>query len=900
MKYKLRLSLKFAVIFFILLKFNLTFAQQISTDIPHSAYLSIDSIVSAYEQKNNLRIYYNAEWFESIKLHISTIDLPPEDFLHRLLETGKCSMIALDSATFVLVLPEVSTRSANIAKESNSEYIVGNIREFGKYKRATLSGTIVDGKNGDPLPGVRLTINKLKTGTTTDKSGKYTFELPVGDHDIVLTYMGYEESVRRVKLVSPGKADFEIFEKSFNLSEVTITSNRANNNIASTQMSMVKLDAKEIGELPLSLGEVDLLKSITLLPGIQSSGELGTGFFVRGGSADQNLVLIEDLPIFNSSHLYGLTSILNSDCISSVTLYKAGIPARYGERASSVLDIRLGESNKEKVAVSGGIGIINSKINVELPLVKNKAILFLSGRTTYSDWVLKNVSDVDLMNSSAGFSDLSGLLSYNLNNNNKLSFFGYYSKDKISGKNSESFNYYNLLGSVRWNHIFSSALFSSLVVGFSKYAYNMDELDTVHRDDAYKIRTSLLYKTVKYNVTWVPFTTHSVDIGVNCAAYSEEPGEISPFDSLSFIKSLELPSEKAVEYGIYVSDNIALTDKLGAEIGLRFTGYKYLGPASVFLYDPLVEKSGVSITDTLHYGRNKIIANYSGFEPRISFRYTINENNSVKLSYNRTNQYVNLVSNTTVINPADVWKLCNTYVKPLKCDQFAVGYYRNFKNNMFETSLEVYYKRLRNIIEYKDGASLLVNPTLDADLVNAKGFNYGLELYVKKSSGRLTGWLTYAYSTSQRRTNSKIVAEQVNSNEYYPSVFDKPHNFNLIGNYHFSRRWRFSWAFSYSTGRPITLPEYKYSGGGSELIYYSDRNEYRLPDYHRLDVSITRDESLKIKKFWKGSWTFSIINVYSRKNLYSSYYLKEKSSYNLYALYIIGRPLPTLTYNFYF
>lgn len=892
-------QLRIAVFFAILFEFNLTFAQLIPSNTGQSAYLSVDSLINAYEQKNDLRIYYNSEWFENRKLHISTIDLSPEEFFHKLLETGECSIVALDSATFVLVLPEMSNQSADNGKETNSEYIVGNIREFGKYKRATLSGTIVDGKNGDPLPGVRLFINKLKTGTTTNQSGKYAIELPVGDHDITLAYMGYEESVRKVKLVSSGKVDFEIFKSSYNLSAVTITSIRTNN-ITSAQMSMVKLDARQVKELPLSLGEVDLLKSITLLPGIQSSGELGTGFFVRGGGADQNLVLLEDMPIFNSSHLYGLTSILNSDCISSVTLYKAGIPAKYGERASSVLDVKLGSSNREKTKVSGGIGIINSKLNVELPLVKNKANLYLSGRTTYSDWFLKKTNDIDLMNSSAGFSDLSGLLKYDVNNNNKLSLFGYYSKDKISVKNSDSFNYYNLLGSIRWNHIFNSSLFSSMIVGFSKYEYNMDELDSIQRDDAYKIKTSLLYKTLKYNVTWVPSNTHSLDIGVNGAIYNEEPGELNPYDSLSFIKPIELPSEKAIEYGIYASDNMTITDKLGAEIGLRFSGFKNLGPASVFLYDPSVEKSRESITDTVNYGNNKTIAGYSGFEPRISFRYTIDENSSVKLSYNRINQYVNLVSNTTVANPADIWKLSNTYVKPLKCDQIAFGYYRNFKKNMFETSLEIYYKRLKNIIEYKNGASLVINPTLDADLLSALGYNYGIELYVKKNLGRLTGWLTYSFSTSQRRTDSKLVSEQVNSNEYFPSVYDKPHNFNLIGNYHISRRWRFSWAFSYSTGRPVTLPEYKYSAGGGELIYYSDRNKYRLPDYHRLDISITRDESLKIKKFWKGSWTLSVINVYSRKNLYSSYCLKENSSYNLYALYVIGRPLPTLTYNFYF
>ena len=342
MSYK-NIALQITVFFVFLIKFNLTLAQQISANNGQSEYLSIDSLINTYEQKNGLRIYYMPEWFENKKLHISAIDLPPEDFFYKLKEVGKCSMVALDSASFVLVLPDVITQHAD-NDETNSVVLVGNMREFGKYKRATISGTIVDGKNGEPLPGARLYIDKLKTGTTTDKSGKYSMDLPVGDYEAVLAYLGYEESVRKIRLVSTGQADFEIFEKSVNLSEVTITSNKANHNISFTQMSMVKLDARAIKELPVSLGEVDLLKSITLLPGIQSSGELGTGFFVRGGGADQNLILLEDIPIFNSSHLFGLTSILNSDCISNVTLFKAGIPAKYGERASSVLDIRLGSN----------------------------------------------------------------------------------------------------------------------------------------------------------------------------------------------------------------------------------------------------------------------------------------------------------------------------------------------------------------------------------------------------------------------------------------------------------------------------------------------------------------------------------------------------------------------------
>ncbi len=889
--------MKVVVIFIILIKFNLVFSQQSS--LIGSDYLPIDTLIHSYEVKNGVRIFYQPEWFADKQLHVSVIDLPREKFFSKLTEVGKCALISPDSSSFVLVLPDVMADL--IAKnETNQIVIVGNMQEYGKYKKATISGKITDGKNGDPLPGALIYIPQIKSGTSSDMQGKFSLTLPVGDYDVELSYLGYEQAVRKVRLASNGSANFEIFEKSISLTEVTVTSQRANRNISLTQMSLVKLDAKLIKELPTTLGEVDVIKSITLMPGVQSSGELGTGFFVRGGSADQNLILLEDVPVFNSSHLFGLTSIINPDVISDVTLYKAGIPAKYGERASSVLDVQLGDNSREKSTIKGGIGLINSKITLNLPISRNRVNLMISGRTTYSDWILHKTRDIDLMNSSAGFSDINGMLVCNINSNNIVSFFGYYSKDKINIKNSEGYNYSNTLGSVRWNHIFSSTLFSSVILGFSKYEYHMEEYDSIQRDKSYKMKSNLLYKTLKYNIRWIPSDKHSLDLGINGCVYEIAPGKIDPYDNYSFINPVKLQSEKAVEYALYASDNINFTDHFGAEIGLRYSRYNFLGPADLYVYDPSMARSVESITDTLHYSHNKTITSYSGFEPRISIRYTIDENSSVKLSYNRTNQYINLITNSTVMNPADFWKVSNINIKPLKSDQYALGYFRNFGKNMFETSIEVYYKKLNNIIEYKDGASLVMNPLVDADLVNASGYNYGVELFAKKNSGRVTGWISYSFSTSQRKTNGKTIPEQVNRNNYFPSIYDRPHNLNIIGNYHISRRWRFSMAFTYNTGRPVTLPEYKYSTGGNELIYYSDRNEYRLPDYHRLDISITRDESLRIKKFWKGSWTFSIFNVYGRKNLYSSFYQKEMSGNQLYALYIIGRPLPTLTYNFTF
>jgi len=899
MNYK-KIVIKFGFIVILLLKVNLSFSQKLPTaDKELQEYLSIDSLIVKYENQKGIRIFYQPEWFEGKKLHISSINLPFNEFLYKLTETGKCSLVVLDSASFVLVLPEALS-SGTLQNDVNSVILIGKMQELGKYKKATINGKIIDGKTSEPLPGATFYVEKLNIGGTTDKFGNYSIEIPVGEYEIKLNFVGYEEVARNIKLVSPGNVNFELFERSVNLSEVIITNDKAEHNISRTQMSMVRLDAKSIKELPVSLGEVDVLKSITLLPGIQSSGEFGTGFYVRGGGADQNLIMVEDVAIFNSSHLFGLTSVINPDGISNVTLLKAGIPAKYGERAASVLDIRLGANNQERTRVKGGIGLINSKISLDVPFFKNKVHLYLGGRTTYSDWLLHAMPDVELKNSSAGFSDLNALLVFNLNSNNKLSFFGYYSKDYFSVNNSDSYNYFNMLGSIRWNHIFNRNLSSVLVAGISKYSYNLEELDSLQRSESYKIKTSLLYRNLKYNLNWIPSQNHSFDLGFNAILYNEDPGNLSSYDSLSQISPVTIASEKAVEYAFYLSDNITINDKLSAEIGLRYSGYEFLGPTSVYVYNSSFPKSEETITDTLQYGNNKKIKHYSGIEPRLSFRYSINENNSIKLSFNRINQYINLVSNSTVANPADIWKLSNTYVKPLTCDQYAIGYFHNFKNNMYETSVELYYKKLKNSIEYKDGASLIVNPTLDADLLNAQGYNSGIELYLKKSSGRLTGWLTYSFSTSQRKTNGNTEMEKINGNAYYPTVYDKPHNLNMIGNYHISRRWRFSWTFSYSTGRPVTLPEYKYYIRNNELVYYSDRNKYRLPDYHRLDVSITRDESLKIKKFWKGSWTFAIINVYGRKNLYSTYFSKEKSVFDLYALYIIGRPLPTLTYNFSF
>jgi len=869
-------------------------------------YLSIDQLTDQLQQKYSVEFFYKPVWFE-MKSFLSTIlNLPFEEVLEKIENETDLSIVTVDSVLYIFV-PLKSTPKPATELKRTDELMVGNPDDYGKYSKATVQGKILDGQNGNPLPGASVFIDKLKLGVTADKNGNYHFKVPVGEYTIRLTFMGYDENTQKINLVSNGYLDLKLYEKSIHLGEVIVTSERPESNISGTQMSYVRFDARSIKELPVTMGVTDIIKSITLMPGVQTIGEFGTGFNVRGGSADQNLILLEDVPLFNSSHLFGLTSVVNSDGISSVTLLKAGISAKYGERASSVMDIRFGANDPDKTTVKGGIGLIESGLYIETPLLNKKISLLVSARSSYSNWLLHSIPDVDLMNSSAYFYDANAFLTYNINTNNKINIFTYLSNDRFGFSKTTNYQYSNLLASLKWKHTFNNKLYFNLVAGLSDYHYNVSESDTSRPWEAYKIYSSLQYKNLKWNFSWFPKDKHSIDFGINAALYTIKPGELDPLSSVTTINRIVIQQEQAIEYAVYLTDNFALSPKLTLDLGVRYSLYTYLGPNKVYVYQPNSPKTPEPIIDSTMYGNFKPICNYSGLEPRFSLRFSISDNSSVKLSYNRIHQYINLVSNTAVMTPSDVWKLSSPNLKPLICDHLAVGYFRNFKNNSIETSIELYYKILNNAIDYKNGAQILLNPYLETDLLNVKGKNYGIELSIKKNSGRLTGWASYTLSRSLERTTGIFEVEKINNNQLFPSNFDRPNNLIINLNYHISRRWRFGSTFTYSTGRPVTLPEYKFDYQNYQLLYYSDRNKYRLPVYNRLDVSITLDESLKIRKKWKGSWTLSIINLYGRKNAYSVFYKKEEhmvgyelKQYDTYMLYIIGIPFPTLTYNFTF
>ena len=863
-----------------------------------------DILAPKIEKANHIKLFYKSSWFEDKKFREDIAGLSLEDCLTIVKRVSELNCIAINSVSYVFVPVEIR----NFSNKTNSKGVlmIGDESDFGKYTKATISGKIIDSRTGKPLHGARVSIDNLNVSASTDIAGEYKFTIPVGEYDLRLNYPGFEQDNRYIKVGGNGIVDFELSEKTIRLKEVIVRDKAVDLNIIRTQMSTIKFNTKIIKELPMFLGEKDVIKSVILLPGIQSTGEFGTGFFVRGGSSDQNLVLVEDVPLFNTSHIFGLTSAINSDAVNSVTLLKAGIPAKYGERASSVMDIRL-ENNADKLSGKGNIGLLNTGLNFIVPLFNKKANLLIGGRSSYSNWLLHALPDADLKNSSASFYDINALYAMRFNSKNSLSLFGYFSNDNFSFIKTTNYQYDNTLASARYSHTFNEKLYSTLLLGLSRYRSNISESDSLQPGEAYKISSSTLYNNAKLNFTWLPNEKHSFEFGANSIYYLLQPGKLMPLGTLSQVRIQSTQQEKALEMSAYISDNINFSPKFSGEAGLRLTNYAYLGPNSVFVFKENSARTSENVIDTLNYGNNRIIKWYTSLEPRLSLRYSLDNFSSIKISYNRISQFINLISNTAVMAPTDVYKLSSPNVKPLVCNQFALGYFRNFNKNAIEASAEIYYKKLDNIVEYRDGATILMNNALETDLLNASGYNYGIEFYLKKNTGRLTGWLSYTFSRSIRHTSSPFQVDQINANKDYSSAFDIPHNFVINGNYHLSRRWRLAGTFYYNTGKPVTLPELKYTFDGKQYVYYSDRNKYRLPDYHRLDISITFDETLRLKQAWKGSWTFSIINLYGQKNPYSVFYksttqLESKfyQSFNLYNLFIIERPIPTLTYNFSF
>jgi len=904
-------SLIFIILLLSSFYFNLV-SQSIDTLYLSATYTStpLTDFLSDLEKKYPVTFYFKSQWFADDTINLSFTNTSLSEALDKVVKGTPYLYKVIQGNMVVFMLKEEVALmmgqmvDLSLDMQDMSIVVIGNPDEAGKYKKVTLTGTISDGKTGAPLFGATIHIENTTNAVISKLNGAYSLDIHPGIYTLVVSSIGFEKAVYKVKIISNGNFDIELFEKSHEIDEVAIYGQRIHDNIRGNQMSLIEMDAKNIKKLPDIVGEKDILKSLTMMPGVKSFGEFGSGINVRGGGEDQNLYLLEGAPVFNTSHVLGLLSVINPDAVNNVTLYKGHIPAGYGERVSSVMEIQIKNSNIDKLYARGGIGLYNSRLMFEGPVYKDMITFNVGGRTSYSNWLLGRLPDYYLQNSAASFYDINGLLKFNLKKH-MITLFGYKSYNKFRYTDELNYEYENLLGSLKWSQSISSNIGSSLILSLSQYNVKKDDIKPGYEQSRFSSKIN--YLSGKYNVLYSGFADHNIDLGLQGIMYRIQPGELIPLNDTSLINPEFLVNEQAYEGSVYINDLYEISNNISINAGIRYSGYFFTGPLNIPLYREGASISEISVVDSIYYGKGEVIKSYYNIEPRFSLKVQLSDNNSVKLSYNRNSQYISLISYTSIPTPDDVWKLSGAYIKPLIANQFAVGYYRNFLGKSIETSVELYYKKLANLVEYKNNASLEMRQHLETELINASGKNYGIEFLLKKKTGKLDGWISYTFSRTLKKTSGKYSDEIINNNNFYPSSYDKPHDLTIFLNYNINRRWRVMGNFTFSSGRSVTLPEYQYNTGAEKIIYYSDRNKYRLPPYHRLDVSISLDESLRLKKKWKGSWTFSILNLYGRKNAYSVFYKKEQPDqdndykrFNLFKLYIIGRPLPTITYNFIF
>ncbi len=772
---------------------------------------------------------------------------------------------------------------------------IGNPAGNRGQENAVLSGNITNHDDGKALPGVVVYVPKLKIGALTNGVGFYSLEMPPGQYQVEYRMVGLRQTIRNIVVYSDGKLDIDMSESTNQLNEVIVSANKENN-VRNSRMGIEKINVKMLKQIPMGFGEADVFKSSLMLPGVQSVGEASNGYNIRGGSADQNLILLNYAPIINSSHFFGFFSAFNSDMIEDVTLYKSGIPAKFGGRVSSVMDIALRDGNREKFNISGGISPLTGRIMVEGPIIKKKLSFIVSSRTTYSDWILGQLKDIRLKKSSAGFNDFQGVLSFNPNDKNSLSLSGYLSNDSFDYYKENALKYSNLASTLKWRHVFSPRFSAQFAAILSNYEYhdNSEQDSTTYNSLYYRINQQI----ARADFTYRPAERHKIDFGLEAANYTLLPGERNPIGIYSKITSKNLQSEHGMEPAIYLSDEFDLTPRLLISAGLRFAFFTSFGPGTRYVYKENSPRSVENITDTLSFGNGTVLKSYAEPEFRLSVRFVITPDLSVKGGIQRNYQALHMISNTTSMTPTDIWKLSDYYIRPERGDQYSVGFYKNFNSKALEASVEAYYKTFSNILDYKGGAQLLMNEHLETDIINGNGKAYGIELMLKKQLGMLTGWVSYTYSRAFLKVNGKFEEEKINNGRYFPSNYDKPNDLKVVANAKFFRRFNATANFTYNTGRPITYPVAYYNFLNINRIFYSDRNEFRIPDYMRLDLAATLNGNLKAHKLNHSSFTFTVYNVLGRKNPYSIFFRTEDGVVNGYRMSIFGEPIFMISYNF--
>ncbi|PJJ84888.1 TonB-dependent receptor [Mucilaginibacter auburnensis] len=791
------------------------------------------------------------------------------------------------------VTDEVKPKAVEALSE-NKTYNIGIPTNTITPGKATVAGYVRDAKSGEPVVGASIYVPSTQQGVATDGFGYYSISLPKGPNTLQIKGLGMKDTRRQLMVFSDGRINIEMQEQVTSLKEVKISAEKVAN-VRSTDMGVTKLDIKSIKQVPTVFGETDVLRVVLTLPGVQSVGEASTGFNVRGGAADQNLILFNDATIYNPAHFFGFFSAFDPDLVKDVELYKSTIPEKYGGRLSSVLEVNNREGNRKKYTGSGSLGLLTSRFYIEGPIDTNKTSFIFGGRTTYADWLLKSLQQPSYRNSSASFYDLNLGISHQINERNQIYLSAYTSSDGFKLNGDTSYNYGNTNLSLKWRHTFNNKLYGVFGGGYDYYQYGIKS--DVSATNAYKFNFNIRQLNFRTDFTYYLNPKNTINVGLNSILYKLNPGSNLPWGDKSLVRPDIVPAEQALESALYIGNKMDVTQNLSMSLGMRFSMFNYLGPQTVNIYAPGQPTTEFNVIGSKTYNSGSVIKTYGAPEIRTSIRYILSEDFSVKASFNTLRQYIHLLSNTTAISPTDVWKLSDNNIKPQMGSQVSLGLYRNFKSNTIETSVEVYYKTLNNYLDYRSGAKLVLNQNIENDVLPVKGKSYGVEFFLKKSTGKLNGWLSYTYSRILLQQNNTNLGELINRGEWYPANYDKPHSVNLIGNYRFSHRYSISFNGVYSTGRPITLPITRFYYAGSERIYYSDRNQYRIPDYFRFDLSATFEPNHRVNQRFHSSWTLGVYNLTGRHNPYSTYYVSEGGKVNGYQLSIFAAAIPFVNYN---
>ena len=911
---------------------NMGFSQNLDKKVS----LSFDNVtvadaLSTIEEVTDYTFYYLKEWLGSELIsgeYNTSVDKILEDILGKIevnfyildsekIVLTKNSIIydslpevfqkigvkdTLDSPDYELLeeedIPILATKSDSNNPLTIQTYRVGKRSRGQRSRTASLKGTILNRMTGEPIPDLQIVVRGINRSAITDLNGSYEIQLPLGTHILEMIALGIENTKKRVVLYNDGNLNFELNESIERLEEVIVEAD-ADKNVSTTTSGSERIDSEESKNIPLVLGERDVLRVATSLPGISTAGEGSAGFNVRGGKSDQNLILLDDAVVYSPQHFFGIFSALNPFAISSLNVYKGSFPSEFGGRLSSVFDIKTKNADVEAVKAEASIGPVTSNAVIEVPIVKDKSSLLLGGRGAYANWILRSLDEPDLDNSEASFYDFLANYNHKINSNNSIKATGYYSRDDFSITSDSLFVYKNQLVSLKWDHAFNEKTTSSLIASNSQYDFNI-EFDGDSNDDflfGYKVNES----EVKLKVNHVKDSKFSYNYGIASKLYQIDPGDLEPLGgSGSIVEPQFIDRERGLESALFVSANLDLTDKLSVEAGVRLSNFLALGQGSQLVFEDGQPRNLASITDTLNFEKNEVIESFFNPEPRVSARYLLNPSLSLKAGYGRTYQYIHRLSNNTTVSPIDTWKISDSNIEPQSADQFTFGIFKNIDGNTYELSLEGFYKRSDNILDFKTGAQILLNENIVLETLQGEGESYGVEFLVRKNKGKLNGWLGYTYSRSFIKFDSQFPEEQINNGDFFPSNFDKPHDVSLVANYKFSKRFSLSTNFTYQTGRPVTVPVGSFSFDNSEFVVFSDRNSFRIPDFYRLDLGLNIEGNHKIKKFAHSFWTISVYNVLGRNNPFSVFFVTENGEVQGQQASIFNIPVPSITYNFKF